>query len=223
MAVGVWNLLVFQAWSGLGATRAGADLGGQLSGLAVFGAWIALDRRRTDFGVGRPSNYRAAWYIAPLVGMVFALNFEQAAFVQLAPALLPGAVLAACWEELAFRGVLMGRLMRYGAKPAAWISSIGFGLLHAVQPDPLAAALSVFMSAGLGLSLAALRLGTGSLWPALAAHLLINLSASATLGAHPAAQSGQIWVPLLLGTFFLAYGAFLLSLIRPQATRETDG
>ena len=112
---------------------------------------------------------------------------------------------------------------RSGAVPAAWVSSVGFGLLHAGQPDLVASALSVYMMTGLGLSLAALRLGTGSLWPSVVAHLIINLSAGATVGAHPAAQSSQAWVPFLLGTYFLGYGLFLLSVVRPPATDETNG
>ena len=221
--LGIWNLLVFQAWSGLGASPDGAALGTRFTALVFFGAWVIVDRHRPELGVGKPTNVRVIWSIGPLVAMVLALNFEQAAFLHLALAPLFAAVVAACWEELAFRGVLMSRLLRGGAVAAAWVSSIGFGLLHAAQLDLAAAALSIYMMTGLGLSLAALRVGTGSIWPGLVAHLIVNLSAGATVGAQPAAQSPQTWVPFLLGTYFLAYGMFLLSIVRPQGTSETNG
>jgi membrane protease YdiL (CAAX protease family) len=222
VAVGLWNLLVYQAWSGLGVSPDAADLGTRFTALVLFGAWVAFERHRPELGMGKPTNTRVTWSIVPLVAMVLALNFEQAMFVDLAPAVLLAAVVAAFWEEFAFRGVLMSRLLRGGSVAAAWISSIGFGLLHAGQPDLTSAALSVYMLTGLGLSLSALRLGTGSIWPGVGGHLIINLSAGATVGAHPAAQSPQTWVPFLLGTYFLAYGVFLLSVVRPQATDETS-
>lgn len=222
VALGVWNLLVYQAWNGFGVSPHGAELGTRFTALVLFGTWVTLERRRPELGLGKPTNARATWSIVPLVAMVLALNFEQAAFVDLAPAVLVGAVVAGCWEEFAFRGVLMSRLLQGGAVAAAWISSIGFGLLHAGQPDLASAALSIYMLTGLGLSLAALRLGTGSIWPGVAGHAIINLSAGATVGAHPAAQSPQAWVPFLLGTYFLAYGVFLLSVVRPRATDGTS-
>jgi len=222
-AVGVWNTLIAQLWLALGTSPESAGLGTKLIALALFGSWIAYERQRPELGVSRPTNSRAVWSIVPLVAFVFALNFEQAMFVHVAPVFVAGALVSASWEEFAFRGVLMGLLSRYGAAASAWISSLGFGLLHAVQPDLQTAVLSVFLTTGLGLSLAALRLGTGSLWPPLVAHGIINASASAAVGAHPAAQSPALWVPLLLGTYFLAYGAFLLSLLPPEAAADEDG
>jgi membrane protease YdiL (CAAX protease family) len=214
--LGVWNALVTAFWFGLGAAPQLANLATKFVALTIFTTWAVLDRRRWDLGLGRPTNARAIRAIVPLVAVVLALNIKQAAFVELAPAALLSAAVAACWEELAFRGVLMGRLLPYGRVAAAWISSLGFGLLHAAQPDLLAAALSVFMVTGLGLSLAALRLATGSIWPPFIAHLIVNLSASATVGAVPAAQSPLPLEPLLMGTYFLAYGAFLLSALPPE-------
>lgn len=216
----MWNALVISFWLGLGAAPQLANLAAQFVALAIFTTWVVLDRRRWDLGLGRPSNARAIRAIVPLVAVVLALNIKQAAFVELAPAALLSAAVAACWEELAFRGVLMGRLLPSGRLAAAWISSIGFGLLHTSQPDLGAAALSALITTGLGLSLAALRLATGSIWPPVIAHLIVNLSASATVGALPAAQTPFALEPLLVGAYFLAYGAFLLNFPAPETNAE---
>lgn len=215
--------MVAQLLTGLVASPALAELGTKTVALLIFAAWILRERRSPAFAAGRPSDARAAWTIVPLVAMVLALNLDQSLAVELSAPLLLAGLLSACWEELAFRGVLMGKLAGFGARTSAWISSLGFGLLHAVQPDLLSAALSVFMTTGLGLSLGALRLRTGSLWPAVLAHAAINLSAYATVGASPAAQSPLPWVPMLLGSYFLAYGAFLLSLLPAAPDPGAEG
>lgn len=215
-AVGLWNALVVQLLAGLGLPLEAAGLGTKLCALVLFGAWMVHDRERPELALRRPTDGRAVWNIVPLVAMVLALNFDQALFLDPSLPLAIGAVVAATWEEFAFRGALMGLLLKHGRIPSAWISSVGFGVLHAVQPDLQSAALSVFMTTGLGLSLAALRLASGSLWPPLAAHVIINVSASAAVGAYPAAQSPASWVPLLLGAYFLGYGAFLLSLLKER-------
>ena len=45
--------------------------------------------------------------------------------------LLGACVLGPLCEELLFRGLIAGRLARYGQKPAAFISALLFGLYHA--------------------------------------------------------------------------------------------
>lgn len=81
--------------------------------------------------------------------------------------LLAGVVLAPSAEELLFRGILFRRLLRrMGALPAALVSSVLFGALHA---DHVGATL-------LALALMVLYAETGSLWASIAAHALSNLA-----------------------------------------------
>jgi len=81
--------------------------------------------------------------------------------------LLAGVVLAPCAEEILCRGVLFRRLLRVMRPfPAAFISSVLFGLLHA---DLVGSTL-------LALALVVLYRQTRSLWVPIAAHALSNLA-----------------------------------------------
>lgn len=74
-------------------------------------------------------------------------------------------------EELAYRGYVipvLGSLM--GAPAAAVVSSLVFGVLHAYQ-----GLLGMMRSAVLGGVLAGGFLASGSLWPAMAAHAILDM------------------------------------------------
>lgn len=84
-------------------------------------------------------------------------------------------VVDAAWEELLFRGLAFDfATRRYGRWGALVLSSLCFAgahLLDAAAAEPLAFASLVLA----GLALGAIRLVTGSLWPALALHAAHNL------------------------------------------------
>ncbi|WP_181779425.1 CPBP family intramembrane glutamic endopeptidase [Pseudonocardia pini] len=73
-------------------------------------------------------------------------------------------------EEMLYRGVAYSALRRYGPVAAALGSSAVFGLLHMAPVVIVVAFL-------LGLVNAVLVERTGSLWPAVASHVVFNLSA----------------------------------------------
>ncbi|HLG97560.1 MAG TPA: CPBP family intramembrane glutamic endopeptidase [Bryobacteraceae bacterium] len=82
------------------------------------------------------------------------------------------AITAGICEEILFRGFVMWYLTVWtSAIPAALISSVLFGLAHTYIGIP-----HVIRSAIVGAVLAALVLGTGSLWAAMALHAVIDLS-----------------------------------------------
>jgi membrane protease YdiL (CAAX protease family) len=88
--------------------------------------------------------------------------------------------LAAGWgEEMAYRGFLVPALalMLGGVWPAAILSSAVFGLLHAYQ-----GLLGIVRTALLGLVLAGSLILTGSLWPAIVAHAILDVVAGVLLG-----------------------------------------
>lgn len=89
---------------------------------------------------------------------------------------------AAMFEELAFRGypflVLQESVGRWAA---VLVTSLAFGLIHAANPG--ATVGSVLVVAVAGIFLAAVRLGTGSLWAAFVAHLAWNFALSGVLHA----------------------------------------
>ncbi len=81
--------------------------------------------------------------------------------------LLGACILGPLCEELLFRGLLAGRLARYGQKPAAFVSALLFGLYHAN--------LSQFFYAFLlGLLLAYAYFYTGRLKTSVILHMLFN-------------------------------------------------
>jgi len=111
------------------------------------------------------------------------------AAVALAPALC---------EELVFRGVLLpsiGKVVGPGIAAAA--SSLLFGIIHL---DVYSGGYSLYrvpFAFVVGLSLAALRLRTGSLYPPIAAHATLNTITIATALAVPDPPSA-LGLPLLL-------------------------
>lgn len=89
----------------------------------------------------------------------------------MAVVLLGACVLGPLCEELLFRGLLAGRLTRYGQKPAAFVSALLFGLYHAN--------LSQFFYAFLlGLLLAYAYFYTGKLKTSVVLHMLFNFYGS---------------------------------------------
>ena len=55
-------------------------------------------------------------------------SFSQ---MPMAAIVLGACIIGPLCEELVFRGLLAGRLARYGQKPGAFISALLFGLYHA--------------------------------------------------------------------------------------------
>ncbi len=83
-------------------------------------------------------------------------------------ALLAVALFPAFFEELLFRGLLLGRLAAYwDAGSAAWVSAAVFAVMH----GPTIALLPLFVG---GVYLARLRFRSGSLLPGMLAHALYN-------------------------------------------------
>ena len=81
-------------------------------------------------------------------------------------------------EELAYRGyAIMLLAPALGPWPAAWLTSAVFGVMHAYQ-----GLLGVLRTGLLGLLLAAIFLWSGSLWPAILAHTLLDIVAGLWLG-----------------------------------------
>lgn len=105
-------------------------------------------------------------------------------------AILPLAAFAAVWEEVVFRGFLLGRVRAALPVPetsgAAWrrdglavgITALCFGAGHGYQ-----GALGLLQTTTAGLALGALVVWCGSLWPAIVAHLTIDAAGLLALKA----------------------------------------
>ncbi|MDO4269867.1 MAG: type II CAAX endopeptidase family protein [Eubacteriales bacterium] len=116
--------------------------------------------------------------------------------------LLGACLLGPVCEELLFRGLLAGRLARYGQKPAALVSALLFGLFHANLGQ-------FFYAFALGLLLAYAYFRTGGLAAPIVLHMLFNVYGSGLPTVLPAGDG-----PLLLyGLSWLALTAAGVALL----------
>ncbi|HEY9037523.1 MAG TPA: CPBP family intramembrane glutamic endopeptidase [Roseovarius sp.] len=103
-------------------------------------------------------------------------------WLMLLPATLAGLLIQVSAEEILFRGYIQSQLAARFSHPAVWIvlPSVLFGLLH-YQPGVMGDAtwLIVIWAMLFGLAAADLTARTGTLGPAIALHLINNLSAIA--------------------------------------------
>lgn len=118
--------------------------------------------------------------------------------------LLAVLVPAALWEELALRGYLFSVLCeRFGTRSALLATSTLFGVLHLQNPG--ASVLSIAAVGLAGIFLGLIRLSTGSLYAAWAAHLAWNLTMSLGLrtpvsgivmpmGGYRVVSAGPVWL-----------------------------
>jgi membrane protease YdiL (CAAX protease family) len=125
------------------------------------------------------------------------LGSNEGTALLLASAVLTCVVAPIC-EEMLFRGYIFTALRNWkGTLPAALITAILFGGVHAGS----APALDLVPLAGLGFGLCLLYRYTGSLYPCIIAHSLNNSLAFSSL------ESWSWQTPVLMGTSLLAVGA----------------
>ena len=115
--------------------------------------------------------------------------------------LLGACILGPVCEELLFRGLLAGRLARYGQKPAALVSALLFGLYHANVSQ-------FFYAFALGLLLAYAYFYTGSLKAPILLHMLFNFYGSAVVLLLP--ESGILPVLYLVSWPVLTVAGVIL-------------
>ncbi len=135
---------------------------------------------------------------AGLPYLLFGWNLEARSVV---PLLVVGVPLVALNEELFYRGVMLPLLRPLGLRPAVTWSAVAFGASHLVNlvsgAYPPFVAMQVAATTAGGVALAALRIRSGSLWPALLVHAALDWMAVATLTGP--ATSSPILLPVLFG------------------------
>ncbi|MCQ0091140.1 CPBP family intramembrane glutamic endopeptidase [Roseovarius sp. M141] len=111
-------------------------------------------------------------------------NLPTGTWLMFLPAAVLGLMIQVSAEEILFRGYLQSQLAARFAHPAVWmiLPSVLFGLLH-YQPGIMgdAAWLIVVWAILFGLAAADLTARSGTLGPAIALHLINNLSAIALI------------------------------------------
>ena len=142
---------------------------------------------------------------AGLPFLLFGWNLDRTSVV---PVLVVGVPIVALNEELFYRGVLLPLLRPCGLRSAVLWSAVAFGASHLVNlvsgAYPPFVVMQVAATTAGGVALGALRVRSGSLWPPLIVHLLIDWIAVSTL-TGPATSS-----PILLPVLFLWLGGNLL-------------
>lgn len=121
-------------------------------------------------------------------------------------------------EECLLRGVVLRALVPGGVLRAVLLSSLLFGLGHLVNiwqgASPFTTIVQVLYSFFLGIGFAGARLYTGTIWPAIVVHALIDFVDIASRGfvlAPPQSLApGRAIVPIVITGLYALYGWWLL-------------
>ncbi len=135
-------------------------------------------------------------------------------------------IVVALAEETFFRGLIFTALLPAGTLRAVVISSFLFAALHLLNIsggtwDLFYTAADTIAAFGLGITYAAIRLRTGSIWPLVGIHALFDFTLIISLGGiNVSAQSLQVLLTsVVIGIVFILYGLFLL---RAKGTEPCD-
>jgi membrane protease YdiL (CAAX protease family) len=126
-------------------------------------------------------------------------------------------IVVALAEETFFRGLILQSLRPAGALVAVLVSSLLFALPHLLNTlggiwDPVFTLVDTFAAFGIGIAFSALVLRTGTIWPPIVLHALINAIALSSLGSLtvPPQSPEQLAATIIAGVVLAAYGLFLL-------------
>lgn len=239
-------LLVFAGWMAI-TMLAAPDLapGKSLADLVTHGvarqlvlasAFVlaaAMLFRWPDAGLRAPrrGTLRLFWFPAIYVALMFAIaSLGTPPAAPLLVLLLVNTALVGLSEETMFRGVLLSGLRtRLRLLPAVALSTVVFGVVHVLNVFltgslPLAVAQACAAMAS-GLFLAAIRIRTASLWPAVAYHAVWDFATFFAFLAHApgleavgedGAADMPVWAAALPVAFVLPIGLYGLYLLRNE-------
>lgn len=129
-------------------------------------------------------------------------------------------ILAAMWEEILFRFVLLKLLQRqFSFRSSSLISAVIFGLFHGLNilngMPPSIAVIQILYAMCAGYGFAALYRECGHIWPGILIHALINLTAPADLSYR------NVWPTILFGIGFILYGLFIFRTEQSDRSAQT--
>jgi uncharacterized protein len=128
------------------------------------------------------------------------------------------ALLVGFTEETFFRGLMLTGLLPAGIYRAVLVSSVLFAAPHMLNIfaglwDPAFAVADTIAAFGIGVTFAALRIRTGSIWPAVGLHTLTDFSALLALGTIEVGMQSQVSLAgtALIGIILTVYGLLIVS------------
>ncbi len=117
-------------------------------------------------------------------------------------------------EETIFRGLMLNALKPYGFWKAAIITSLLFGLTHAMNllegksvADNMA---QIFYAVAIGFAFATLVLKKGIIWPLVLAHFLIDFFNFIQKPGFTFSPFWNMFIVLSIAVIFIAYGVFMM-------------
>jgi uncharacterized protein len=203
---------------------------------AVFCGYVVLLLTRLrwwqEAGFKPPRSGRTLLAFLPLlllpVAVVASSGFKAASAGQMI-AFAALTVMVGFAEEGLLRGVALRALLPIGLMRAAVLSSLLFGIGHLLNlghgSSPLTVTVQMIYSTLLGIGFAGVRMYTGTIWPAIAAHALIDFADVASRGfvlAPPRDVTlAGVVAPIVITGLYALYGWWLLR--RTAARFAADG
>lgn len=127
------------------------------------------------------------------------------------------AIAVAVAEETFFRGLVLQALTPSGVLSAVLVSSLLFGLPHLLNAvggvwDPVFTLADTVAAFGVGITFAAIVVRTGTIWPPVILHFLINFVTLLSVGSVfiPAQDPIQLAMTAVAGVVMAGYGLFLI-------------
>jgi membrane protease YdiL (CAAX protease family) len=126
-------------------------------------------------------------------------------------------IIVAVAEETFFRGLILQSLVPAGILTAVLLSALLFGIPHLLNAvggiwDPLFTLADTVAAFGIGITFAALVIRTGTIWPPIILHALINFAALISLGSLtvPVQTPTQLAITTAAGLVMAVYGLYLM-------------
>ncbi len=183
---------------------------------------VFLSKGSLKVGFNSPKSFKSLFHL--WLPLIFVLGFL---FLGITKGLPPNSVvvfilintlLVGFSEELMFRGILFdASLTKFSIWKSIWITSIIFGLIHLpngfLTGDFTSASTQAMQAVFAGVWFIAIRIRTGSIFPAMIIHGLWDFSIFImTWGAEPAAASEQTLISQLLLPVLLELPLFLFAM-----------
>ena len=199
-----------------------------LYGLANLGLTVIVTALLTGLhwwnatGFRRPERNRdLLYFVVPFIPMLinFIPGLEVSSLAKLmeimAITLMVGFV-----EEGVFRGLMLNSLKAQGMWKAAIITSLLFGLTHALNAlagkSILDDIVQIFYAIAIGFGFAALVLKNGIIWPLVVAHFLIDFINFLQRPGFVYPLSWELFISAGIAVVFIGYGIFVM--LRPSRT-----